>query len=147
MPLLTPARRTGPGGESGPAPGGADRSARAGLAAAVLVAVQAVGLVAAGLFLIIRALFPDAGHRGSTEVLGFLSLLVGVGVALTARGIVRRRRQPALIVLEIICLPVAVTIVQGGRWYIGVPLALVALGVLTLLAVAGLLLPERPEEE
>jgi len=50
-------------------------------------------------------------------------------------------------VLEIICLPVAVTIVQGGRWYIGVPLALVALGVLALLGVAGLLLPAREPGE
>jgi hypothetical protein len=144
MPRSSSAGRVDPGDGGSEVPAGRPDGAAAG--AAALVGVQAVGLIAAGLYLVIRALFPDATHRGSTEVLGVLSLLVGVGVGLSARSIVRGRRQPALIVLEIICLPVAVTIVQGGRWYIGVPLAVVAVGVIVLLHRAGLLLPERGDE-
>ena len=41
-------------------------------------------------------------------------------------------RSP-LLVLELICLPIAVTVVQGGRWYVGVPLAASALAVIVLL--------------
>ena len=40
--------------------------------------LQGVGLVAAGVWLIVRALEPDAGHRASTEVLGALSVVVGL---------------------------------------------------------------------
>jgi hypothetical protein len=123
-----------------------DRAAGAASGAAALVGLQAVGLVAAGLYLVIRALFPDATHRGSTEVLGVLSLLVGMGVGLTARAVWRRQRRAVLNVLEIICLPIGVTIIQGGRWYVGAPLIVVALGVLVLLHRAGLMLPEREED-
>lgn len=122
------------------------RSASAAAAAAILLAVQALGLVAAGGFLIVRALEPDAHHRGGAVVLGVLSVLAGVGVLALARSVRARSRRlrSLLLVLEIICLPIAVTTIQGGRWYVGVPLALVALAVIVLLGVAGLLTP--PEE-
>jgi hypothetical protein len=110
-------------------------------AAAGLVALQGVGLMVAGGYLIVRALEPDAMHRGSTEVLGVLSLLVGIGVLFMGRATRAGRRRPPLIVLQIICLPVAFTIIQSGRWDIGVPLGLSALAVLVLLALAGLLVP------
>jgi hypothetical protein len=132
---------------SGTDPATGDRSGArasvAGAAAAVLIALQGIGLVAAGMFLIVRALEPDAGHRGSTEVLGAMSVLVGAGVIALARSVRARNRRlrSLLLVFEIICLPVAVTSIQGGRWYVGLPLALVAVTVIVLLGVAGLLSP------
>jgi len=47
-------------------------------------------------------------------------------------------------VLELICLPVAVTVVQGGRWYAGIPLGISAVAVLALMAASGQL-ARRPE--
>jgi hypothetical protein len=119
--------------------------ARAGYAsaAAALVALQGVGLLAAGVYLIVRALEPDAAHRASTEVLGALSVVVGLVIVATAR-LVRARRprvRSPLLVLEIICVPIAITTVQGGRWYVGVPLAVVAVSVIALMGLAGLLVP------
>jgi hypothetical protein len=119
--------------------------ARAGYAsaAAALVALQGIGLVAAGVWLIVRALEPDAGHRASTEVLGALSVVVGLVIVATARLVAARRRRvrSPLLVLEIICVPIAITTVQGGRWYVGVPLAVVAVAVIVLMGMAGLLIP------
>jgi hypothetical protein len=112
-------------------------------AAAALVALQGAGLIAAGGYLIVRALEPDAGHRASTEVLGALSVVVGLVIVATGRLVSARRRRvrSPLLVLEIICVPIAITTVQGGRWYVGVPLAVVAVAVIVLMGLAGLLIP------
>jgi hypothetical protein len=112
-------------------------------AAAALVALQGVGLLAAGVYLIVRALEPDAGHRASTEVLGALSVVVGLVIVATARLVAARSRRvrSPLLVLEIICVPIAITTVQGCRWYVGVPLAVVAVAVIVLMGLAGLLIP------
>ncbi len=124
------------------APAQASRSVAAGGAAAV-IGLQALGLIVAGVFLMIRALGNDAHHRGSTEVLGALSVLAGIGVGVMARAVLRgnRRVRSPLLVLEIICLPIAVTTIQGGRWYVGVPLGLAAVAAIGLLGKAGLLSP------
>jgi len=68
-------------------------------------------------------------------VAALLTLLAGLGLLAVARGLRRARRwarAPAL-VTQLLALPVAVGLVQGGRWYVGVPLILWALGVLALL--------------
>jgi hypothetical protein len=122
-----------------------DQSAPPGSASAAagVIALQATGLVGAGLWLMVRALGHDASHRGSTEVLGAISVAVGIGVVMLARAVRRRngRVRSLLLVLEIICLPVAVTIWQGGRWYVALPLALSAVLALVLAGLAGVLAP------
>ncbi len=70
-----------------------------------------------------------------------LFILSGAGLLLVAKGLLERRgwaRSPAL-TWEIVCLPVAWSLGQSGRWYIGLPV-----GLLTLLALAGLLLGVQP---
>jgi hypothetical protein len=132
-----------PRARAGSAPDPGDRRTGYAAAAAALVSLQGVGLIAAGVYLIVRALEPDASHRASTEVLGALSVIVGLLVVAVARMVwarSRRVRSP-LLVLEIICVPVAITIIQGGRWYVGVPLAIVAVAVIVLMGLAGLLVP------
>jgi hypothetical protein len=121
---------------------------RSAFAAAGVVALQAAGLIIAGGWLMVRALGHDAHHRGSTEVLGALSILVGISVLLLARAIGRRngRVRSLLLVLEIICLPIAVTTWQGGRWYVGLPLALSAVLALVLAGRAGLLTPSDDDD-
>lgn len=123
----------------------------AAVAAAAVISLQALGLVVAGIWLTVRAFGNDGQdrYRGSTEVLGVLSVLVGVGVVYLARAVYRRNasvRAP-LLVLEIICLPIAYASLQGGRWYVGLPLALIAVLVIVLLGKAGLLSPETGEDE
>jgi hypothetical protein len=116
----------------------------AATALAAIVAVQGLGLIVIGVYLIVRAAQPDAGHPGSTEVLGALAALVGLGVILMARAALARRprvRSP-LLVLEILCLPIAVTALQGGRWYVGVPLGVAAIAVIVLMVLAGLFVSE-----
>ena len=132
-----------PGARAGSARPTGSRAAGYATAAAGLVGLQGVGLIAAGGYLMVRALEPDAAHRASTEVLGALSLVVGLVVVATARLVRARRRRvrSPLLVLEIICVPIAITTVQGGRWYVGVPLAVVAVAVIVLMGMAGLLVP------
>jgi hypothetical protein len=124
---------------------GPDAPVRSGSAAAAagVIGLQALGLIAAGVWLMVRTLDDDAHHRGSTEVLGAMSILVGAGVFLLARAVLRRngRVRSMLLVLEIICLPIAVTSWQGGRWYVGLPLVASAVLVLVLVGRAGLLTP------
>ena len=64
-----------------------------------------------------------------------LAAVSAVGLWLVARGLFRGRRwarSPAL-VTNLLVLPVAVGLVQGGRWYVGGPLLCWALAVLVLL--------------
>jgi hypothetical protein len=133
-----------------PARAALGRPGRAGpaTAAAGVIAVQAAALIAAGAWLMIRALGHDARHRGSTEVLGAMSIVVGAGVLLLARAVRRRngRVRALLLILEIICLPIAVTVWQGGRWYVGLPLALSAVFALVLAGRSGLLTPSEEDD-
>ena len=77
------------------------------------------------------------------QVRDYGTAAVGIGVLFLARAIRRRngRVRSLLLVLEIICLPIAVTIWQGGRWYVGLPLAVCAALALVLVGRAGLLTP------
>jgi hypothetical protein len=129
---------------------GPDQPAQASSAAAsaaAVIALQATGLIAAGLWLMVRALGHDAKHRGSTEVLGAMSVVLGIGVLYLARAVRRRngRVRAPLLILEIICLPISVTIWQGGRWYVGLPLALSAVLALGLAGRAGVLSPSAED--
>lgn len=78
---------------------------------------------------------PDDRVRGLVTAL--LALAAAAGLALVTRGLARRQRwarAPAL-VTNLLVLPVSWGLLQGGRWYIGLPLALWALAVLVLLFV------------
>jgi hypothetical protein len=136
-------------GNGTPGPEGGSRG-RIGLpvaatVAAGVIAVQAVFLAAASVVLAISGLQPDTVDRTGAEILAALGLLAAVAVLVLARGVGGGRRwaRSPVLVIELICLPIAVTVVQGGRWYAGVPLGLTALAVLALLAASGQL--ARPE--
>ena len=100
-----------------------------------LVGLEALALVAAGGFYLVELAVATVDDVGRALVTAALALLAGLGLALVARGLVRRRRwarAPAL-VTNLILVPVAIGLVQSGRWYAGGPLLVVALGVLGLL--------------
>ena len=102
---------------------------------ATLVALEAVGLVAAAVFYLVELVVADTGDPVRALVTAALALAAGAGLALVARGLLHRRRwarAPAL-VTNLILLPVGYGLVQGGRWYIGLPLLLLGVAVLVLL--------------
>lgn len=102
---------------------------------ASLVALEAVGLLAAAVFYLVELVVAEAGDRVRALVTVALALAAGAGLALVARGLLHRRRwarAPAL-VTNLILLPVGYGLVQGGRWYVGLPLLLLGVAVLVLL--------------
>jgi hypothetical protein len=89
---------------------------------------------------------PGTADRAGAEILALIGLCAAAALLTLARGLAQRRRwaRSPTLVLELICLPVAYTVVQGGRWYAGVPLGLSAIAVLALMAASGQL--ARPPE-
>jgi hypothetical protein len=105
------------------------------VALALLVALQAVGLVGIAVFYVVEMVVATASDQGRAAVAALLALVCGLGLALVARGLARARRwarSPAL-VTELLVAPVALGLVQGGRWYVGLPLLVWAAAVLVLL--------------
>jgi hypothetical protein len=104
-------------------------------ACALLVGLQALGLLAAAVFFVVEVFVATPDDRTRALVAALLTLAASVGLALVARGLEGGRRwarAPAL-VTNLLVLPVAVDLVRGGRWYVGGPLLLLALAVLALL--------------
>jgi len=100
-----------------------------------LVAGQGIALVCLAAFFLVELLVASPTSAARAVMAALLTLLAGLGLLAVARGLRRARRwarAPAL-VTQLLALPVAVGLVQGGRWYVGLPLILWALGVLALL--------------
>jgi hypothetical protein len=105
------------------------------VAVAGLVALQGLGLVAIALFYLLESLAGRPEDLGRALVSALLALLGGVGLLLVGRGLFRCgrwARSPAL-VSDLIAVPVAIGLLQGGRWYVGLPLLLWAAAVIGLL--------------
>ncbi len=131
MPRPRPNSST-PGDAGGSIPG-------LGRAAAAVLALQAVSLAAASVLLAISGFRPETVDRAGAEILAAIGLASAVAVLWLARGIAadaRWARSPVL-VLELICLPIAYTVVTQGHLAPGIALALSALAVLALMGVAG----------
>jgi hypothetical protein len=66
-------------------------------------------------------------------------LVASLAVVALARGVMQERRwaRSPIVVLELICLPIAVTVIQNHKAFAGIPLGLSALAVLVLMAKAG----------
>jgi glycerol-3-phosphate acyltransferase PlsY len=105
--------------------------------AGLLLGLQGVVALAAAVFWLVEAFVSDAASVLNVVMAVLLFALVGVGLLLVARDLVRRRRwaRAPAVTWEVICLPVAYGLFQSGRWYVGLPLAVVALAV--LVAVLG----------
>ena len=102
---------------------------------AALVGLQALGLAAVAVFYLVELLVATEDDVVRALVTIGLALAAAVGLALVARGLLHGRRwarSPAL-VTNLLVVPVAIGLLQGGVWYAGVPLLLWALAVLGLL--------------
>lgn len=95
--------------------------------AAVIVLLEGLLTVVLGVIVAVVAV----QRQGNLAADGFMALfgvLVGVGLVVVARGLSRSRRwsRAPAVVVQIICVPVAVTLAQGGRYAAGIPLLVVA---------------------
>jgi O-antigen/teichoic acid export membrane protein len=100
-----------------------------------LVAAEGVLLVGIAVFYVVELAIATATDVTGALVSAGLALLTAVGLLQVARGLFRSRRwarSPAL-VTNLILVPVAVGLLQGGRWYVGVPLLAAAAAVVVLL--------------
>lgn len=127
-----------------PTPGGSGPGSSHGAtgldrAAAGVLALQAVLLAAVCVLLAISGFRPETVDRAGAEILAVIGLASSAAVLWLAHGIAvqaRWARSPVL-VLELICLPIAYTVVTQGHVAGGVALAVSALVVLALMGLAG----------
>ncbi len=104
-------------------------------AAAVLVGCQGLLLLVAAGVLAAETVVGCSTDASGARLTALLALAAGVGLVLVARSLARRRRwarAPAL-VTQLLLLPVGFTVVQAGDALIGVPLLVVAGGLVLLL--------------
>jgi hypothetical protein len=119
-----------------PAPPPPTHRPRGPLAAvAALVGLQAVGLVVLAVFYLVETAVARPASTVASLLTAALALAAGVGLALAARGLARARRwarSPAL-VTQLLVAPVALGLLQAGRWAVGAPLLAGAVVVAALL--------------
>lgn len=102
---------------------------------AALVGLESLGLLAAAVFYVVEVVVATEDDALRALVSAGLALVAAASLGLVARGLRAGRRwarSPAL-VTNLLVLPVAVGLLQGGRWYVGLPLLLLGLAVLVLL--------------
>ncbi len=100
-----------------------------------LVLAQGGLLVGLAVFYAVELAVATAADVTRALVSAGLTLLAGAGLFQVGRGLLRARRwarSPAL-VTNLILVPVAFGLLQGGRWYLGVPLIAAAATVVVLL--------------
>jgi hypothetical protein len=93
-----------------------------------LVLAQGGLLVGIAVFYAVELVVATATDVTRALVSAGLTLLAGVGLLLVGRGLLRARRwarSPAL-VTNLILVPVAIGLLQSGRWYLGIPLVAAA---------------------
>src|SRR4051812_40675366 len=89
----------------------------ASLGAAVVLGLQALFIAVLSIVLAVSGFRPGTKDRAGAEILSLIGLASAVALIGLARGVQTRRRwaRSPTLVLELICLPVAVTVIQGGR--------------------------------
>jgi hypothetical protein len=104
-------------------------------AVVVLVALQALTLVAVAVFYGVELVVASPDSVVTAVASAVLVLIAGIGMALVARGLARGRRwsrAPAL-VAQLLLLPVGYEMSQGQRWWLGLLLLLWCGGIAVLL--------------
>jgi peptidoglycan/LPS O-acetylase OafA/YrhL len=126
------------GGSSPPGPGRPSIATVAPRAAAVLVAVEGVLLVALGVLLVVRGFGADTDNRARAEIGGAFAVLGGAALGMLGRALLARRRwaRSPSIVTQVLCVPVAIGLLQGHKVAYGLPLLVVALVAFVALIAA-----------
>jgi hypothetical protein len=114
----------------------ADRGGnRLPLLVAALVALEAVMLFAAAIFLLVEALAAE-DQRAAGLSLAAVAIVVGAGLALCARGVARRLRwaRGPVLTWQLLQAGVAMPLSTSRAWWAGVPLLAVSIVVGVLIA-------------
>jgi hypothetical protein len=108
-------------------------------AAGVVLVLQAVGLVVASVVLAVEGFRPETVDRAGAEILALIGLGVAAAFVALAWAVDRDRRwaRSPVLVLELICLPIAVTVLQNHKVAAGLAIGLSAVAVLVLMARSG----------
>ena len=105
--------------------------------AALLVGLEGAALALLGIGYGAAGVLGEPFDRLATLLEALFTVLLGVGLLLVGRGVLRARRwslAPAVLT-QLLALPVGIGLVQGRVWYAAVPVLLLALAVLAHLAV------------
>ncbi|REF35466.1 hypothetical protein [Thermasporomyces composti] len=115
-------------------------TARSGLpwtlrAAAVVVAIEAVGAIYVGAWLIVATLLERPRGLGIAVSSGIFVLAVGVGLGVLAYGLTRVRRwsRGLTVALQLLGLPLGYELVSGGTWPVGAAMLVCAVVALALI--------------
>lgn len=120
-----------------------DRSASRSLVAAVLILVEAAVLTGFAVFYLVAvATGNESSSVVATLVSAALILATAAGLVLVARGLRAERRwaRAPAVTWQIVQVPVGIGLVQSGRWYLGLPVVVMAL------VVVGAILSTRPAD-
>ena len=104
--------------------------------AALLVGLEGAALVVLGLGYGVAGVVGEPFDRLATVLEAAFTVVIGVGLALVARGLLGARRwarSPAILA-QLLALPVGVGLVQGRVWWAAAPVLLLAAAVLAHLA-------------
>ncbi len=105
----------------------------------VLVVTEGLVMIGLGVLQFVRGFGGDIDDPWRAELGAAIALAFGTVACLLARALVLRRpwaRSP-IVLVQLLCLPVAVGLLQGGMYGYGVPLLVVPVAVLVLLGVSG----------
>jgi hypothetical protein len=103
--------------------------------AALLTGLEGVVLLGLAVNLVAQTVAGSVAQAANALVLAALAAGVGLLLGVLARGLVRLRawaRSP-VVVLQVVSVPVGVTLLQAGRAVFGVPVLVLAAAVLSLL--------------
>lgn len=103
---------------------------------ALLLLLEGLGLLALGGVYAVVTVRQDAGDRRAALLAAAAAALAGAVLALLARAADRGRgwaRSPA-VVLNLVALPVGLSVLDAGQWAAGFPVLLLAGSVLYLFA-------------
>ncbi|KPM57365.1 hypothetical protein CcI49_31745 [Frankia sp. CcI49] len=109
------------------------------LVAGALLGIETAVLAGLGVLLVVRGFGSDIDDVGRAETGGLLALVGAACLGLVTWGVFRGRegfRTPAL-VTQILCLPVAWGLLQGGLYGYGVPLVAVPITIVIALGLGG----------
>jgi hypothetical protein len=102
---------------------------------AALVFLQGLGLAGIAVFYLVEILLGRAGDTALAVLALALQMVAAAALVLVARGLRNGRRwsrSPALLT-QLFVIPISVGLLQGGRWYVGVPLLVWGIVVIVLL--------------
>jgi hypothetical protein len=111
-------------------------SNRLPLLVAVLVGVEAVMLLAAAVFLVVQAVTSDRGNLAAGISLAAITIAVGAGLAVCARGVasgLRWTRGPVF-TWQLLQAGVGMPLSTSRAWWAGVPLLAISIVVGVLIA-------------